>query len=135
MSNTDAATSSQGGDQAIELLYQLEDRPPFFESLFAALQHLLAIFVAIVTPPTIICGVLGLPIEITSYIISMALVVSGASTFIQAKRFGPIGSGLLSIQGTSFTFLGAIIATGSRSEEHTSELQSLRRISYAVFCL
>ena len=24
---------------------------------------------------------------------------------------------------------------GDRSEEHTSELQSLRRISYAVFCL
>src|SRR3546814_13407987 len=29
--------------------------------------------------------------------------------------------------------LGA--GTGSRSEEHTSELQSLMRISYAVFCL
>src|SRR3546814_20607992 len=27
------------------------------------------------------------------------------------------------------------IATSSRSEEHTSELQSLMRISYAVFCL
>src|SRR3546814_3212772 len=26
-------------------------------------------------------------------------------------------------------------ATGSRSEEHTSELQSLMRIQYAVFCL
>src|SRR3546814_2046903 len=26
-------------------------------------------------------------------------------------------------------------STGSRSEEHTSELQSLMRISYAVFCL
>src|SRR3546814_8901104 len=26
-------------------------------------------------------------------------------------------------------------AEGSRSEEHTSELQSLMRISYAVFCL
>src|SRR3546814_4329325 len=26
-------------------------------------------------------------------------------------------------------------AHGSRSEEHTSELQSLMRISYAVFCL
>src|SRR3546814_8361504 len=26
-------------------------------------------------------------------------------------------------------------ASGSRSEEHTSELQSLMRISYAVFCL
>src|SRR3546814_7285070 len=26
-------------------------------------------------------------------------------------------------------------ASGARSEEHTSELQSLMRISYAVFCL
>src|SRR3546814_3461052 len=29
----------------------------------------------------------------------------------------------------------AAIGVGSRSEEHTSELQSLMRISYAVFCL
>src|SRR3546814_4267543 len=29
----------------------------------------------------------------------------------------------------------AAIAYGARSEEHTSELQSLMRISYAVFCL
>src|SRR3546814_5457141 len=27
------------------------------------------------------------------------------------------------------------LVTGQRSEEHTSELQSLMRISYAVFCL
>src|SRR3546814_4880350 len=30
---------------------------------------------------------------------------------------------------------GQIAAFGRRSEEHTSELQSLMRISYAVFCL
>src|SRR3546814_9236204 len=30
---------------------------------------------------------------------------------------------------------GASDSTRSRSEEHTSELQSLMRISYAVFCL
>src|SRR3546814_4527624 len=29
----------------------------------------------------------------------------------------------------------AIVGDGERSEEHTSELQSLMRISYAVFCL
>src|SRR3546814_10108116 len=29
----------------------------------------------------------------------------------------------------------AIFASNGRSEEHTSELQSLMRISYAVFCL
>src|SRR3546814_3490755 len=35
-------------------------------------------------------------------------------------------------------FLPALLrlrTSGSRSEEHTSELQSLMRISYAVFCL
>src|SRR3546814_5736988 len=30
---------------------------------------------------------------------------------------------------------GAAVADADRSEEHTSELQSLMRISYAVFCL
>src|SRR3546814_2004192 len=30
---------------------------------------------------------------------------------------------------------GDEMAAGERSEEHTSELQSLMRISYAVFCL
>src|SRR3546814_2927784 len=33
------------------------------------------------------------------------------------------------------TALGAKRACDDRSEEHTSELQSLMRISYAVFCL
>src|SRR3546814_4355776 len=31
--------------------------------------------------------------------------------------------------------LGALLPIAGRSEEHTSELQSLMRISYAVFCL
>src|SRR3546814_9061325 len=31
--------------------------------------------------------------------------------------------------------IGFALALGGRSEEHTSELQSLMRISYAVFCL
>src|SRR3546814_2688145 len=29
---------------------------------------------------------------------------------------------------------GCLLGNGERSEEHTSELQSLMRISYAVFC-
>src|SRR3546814_3619390 len=35
-----------------------------------------------------------------------------------------VGMNVIAVNGTSF-----------RSEEHTSELQSLMRISYAVFCL
>src|SRR3546814_1310519 len=34
----------------------------------------------------------------------------------------------------SIAWAGALVLTG-KSEEHTSELQSLMRISYAVFCL
>lgn len=43
-----------------DLIYGVEERPPFKEALFAALQHLLAIFVAIITPPLIIASALNL---------------------------------------------------------------------------
>ena len=33
-----------------ELIYGLEDRPPFREAVFAAIQHVLACFVGIITP-------------------------------------------------------------------------------------
>lgn len=95
-----------------ELIYGLNDRPPLRETLFAALQHLLAIFVAIITPPLIIAGALKLDIETTSFLVSMALFASGMSTFIQCKRIGGIGTGLLCIQGTSFSFIGPIISAG-----------------------
>src|SRR3546814_9795095 len=36
---------------------------------------------------------------------------------------------------TAFSEVVQVIAQRNRSEEHTSELQSLMRISYAVFCL
>lgn len=95
------------------LIYGLNDRPPFREAVFAALQHLLAIFVAIITPPLIISGALGLDAETTAYLVSMSLIASGIATFIQCRRFGCLGTGLLCIQGTSFSFIGPIIAAGT----------------------
>lgn len=96
-----------------ELIYGLYDRPPIVESIFVAIQHVLAAFVGIVTPPLIICTSLGLDPANTSFIISMSLFASGVCTFVQCKTFGPVGSGLLSLQGTSFAFLGAILGVGS----------------------
>jgi xanthine permease XanP len=95
-----------------DLIYGLEARPPFVEAVFVALQHVFACFVGIITPGLIICGALEVSPADTTFILSMSLVVSGIATFIQAKRFGPVGSGLLSVQGTSFAFLGPIIAAG-----------------------
>ncbi|MEZ8128459.1 uracil-xanthine permease family protein [Enterovibrio norvegicus] len=95
-----------------ELVYRLDDKPPLPQTLFAAVQHLLAMFVAVVTPSLIICQALGLPASDTNTIVSMSLFASGLASFIQIRTIGPLGSGLLSIQGTSFNFLGPIIGTG-----------------------
>lgn len=72
----------------------------------------MAVFVAIITPPLIIAGALNLDLETTGYLVSMALFVSGIATFIQCRKFGPVGCGLLCVQGTSFSFIGPIISAG-----------------------
>ena len=94
-----------------DLVYELDEKPPFLESLLAALQHLLASFVAIVSPTLVIGGILGLGKEIP-YLISMALIASGLGTFIQAYRPFGIGAGMICVQGTSFTFLAVILSAG-----------------------
>lgn len=97
--------------QKTDLIYRIEDRPPFKEAVFVAFQHLLAIFVAIITPPLIISRSLVLDKETTAFLVSMALLASGISTFVQCRRIGPVGSGLLCVQGTSFSFIGALTAS------------------------
>ena len=99
-------------EESKELIYGLNNRPPLRETLFAAMQHLLAIFVAIITPPLIICSALKFDLGTTAFMVSMALFASGVATFIQCRRFGPIGTGLLCIQGTSFSFISPIIGAG-----------------------
>ncbi|WP_226662579.1 uracil-xanthine permease family protein [Microbulbifer aggregans] len=86
------------------------DRPPLPMSLLIALQHLLAVFGAVVAPPLILAHGMQLSEVDTAYLVSASLFISGIATFIQIHRFGPLGSGLLSIQGTSFTFIGPLLA-------------------------
>lgn len=94
-----------------ELIHGLEDRPRFLPATLAAVQHVLASFVGVITPPLIIGATLGLT-EHMAYLISMALMVSGVGTFIQARRPFGIGAGMICLQGTSFTFLSAVLAAG-----------------------
>ena len=105
-------TEEQVNETPQGLIYGLEARPPLRDTLFAALQHLLAIFVAIITPPLIIAGALNLDLETTGFLVSMSLFVSGVATFIQCRKVGPVGCGLLCVQGTSFSFIGPIISAG-----------------------
>ncbi|WP_312836860.1 nucleobase:cation symporter-2 family protein [Pantoea sp.] len=93
------------------LLYGLEARIAPVPAFIAALQHVLASVVGIITPPLIIGSVLGLQAWIP-YLISMSLLVSGLGTFIQARRFAGVGAGMICLQGTSFAFLGVILSGG-----------------------
>src|SRR3546814_8616696 len=64
----------------------------------------------------------------------LARVVQGDDRGLRprrARRVQHIGPGRIAVEHRSA--LPAVL--GDRSEEHTSELQSLMRISYAVFCL
>ncbi|MBW8189769.1 purine/pyrimidine permease [Neiella marina] len=108
---------SLGGDAkhttGSRIIYGLDDNPPWSRKSLAAVQHLLAIFVSIITAPLIIANGMGLSAAETSYMISCSLVVSGLATLIQVRPIGPIGSGLLAIQGTSFSFIGPLIFASS----------------------
>jgi uracil-xanthine permease len=68
--------------------------------------------VGVVTPALILSHALGFPASDTSYLVSMALMAAGLGTFLQTSKFGIVGSGLLSVAGTSFAFLQPLIDAG-----------------------
>src|SRR3546814_9005207 len=79
--------------------------------------------------------------------LALALALGGAPAFGQdaaqsgdAEQLGaPAGADAIVVTGTritsGFTAPTPVTVQTARSEEHTSELQSLMRTSYAVFCL
>ena len=94
-----------------ELIYGLEDKPAPLPAFLTALQHVMASLVGIITPPLIVSSALGLDAYLP-WLISMSLIVSGAGTFLQARSPFGIGAGMICLQGTSFAFLGVILAAG-----------------------
>ena len=71
-----------------DLIFELEDRPPFHQTIVGAITHLLAIFVPMVTPALIVGAALQLSAETTAYLVSMAMIASGIGTWLQVNRYG-----------------------------------------------
>jgi xanthine permease XanP len=115
-----------------ELLYGPQDRPRPLPALLAAIQHLLAIIVPIVTPGLLICQALGVSPRDTNLIVSMSLVISGIATFVQCRRFGPFGAGLLIVQGTSFNFVGPLIAGGALMVKNGTPVEAVMAAIFGV---
>ncbi|HHV7521452.1 TPA: nucleobase:cation symporter-2 family protein [Burkholderia orbicola] len=130
-----APSASHGADAAEaarDLVYGPNDRPAPMVAFVAALQHLLAIIVPIVTPGLLICQALGVSSHDTTLIVSMSLVISGIATFVQCKRFGPLGAGLLIVQGTSFNFVGPLIAGGSLMVKQGTPVETVMAAIFGV---
>ncbi|KMT55786.1 uracil-xanthine permease family protein [Pseudomonas fildesensis] len=114
-----------------DLIYGLNDRPKPLPAILAALQHVLAAFVGIITPPLIIGSTLGLTAHLP-YLISMALMVSGVGTFIQARRPFGIGAGMICLQGTSFAFLGAVLSAGFLVKQRGGSPEDIMAMIFGV---
>jgi xanthine permease XanP len=119
-------------EQHSELILGLDDRPAPLLGMLAALQHLLAIIVPIVTPGLLICQALGVSSRDTNLIVSMSLVISGIATFVQCRRFGPFGAGLLIVQGTSFNFVGPLIAGGALMVKQGTPVEAVMAAIFGV---
>lgn len=119
-------------DAPHDLVYGPDDRPAPPVAFVAALQHLLAILVPIVTPGLLICQALGVSSRDTTLIVSMSLVISGIATYVQCKRFGPLGAGLLIVQGTSFNFVGPLIAGGSVMVKQGTPVEAVMAAIFGV---
>ncbi|WP_116830269.1 uracil-xanthine permease family protein [Pseudomonas syringae] len=114
-----------------DLIYGLNDRPKPWTAILAAFQHVLASFVGIITPPLVIGSTLGLT-QYMPYLISMALMVSGTGTFIQARRPFGIGAGMICLQGTSFAFLGAVLSAGFLVKQRGGSPEDIMAMIFGV---
>src|SRR3546814_2337773 len=73
---------------------------------------------------------------LTNFVLGLVPQYSGKGVTINNLLPGPFDTGRLrNSKEITKHLTGNAVAGRIRSEEHTSELQSLMRISYAVFCL
>ncbi len=99
---------------SIENIYNLDGRVPLLRAIPFGLQHVLAMFVANLTPITILAAVAELPKEQLAMLIQNAMIIAGIATLIQLYPVWRVGSRLPIVMGVSFTFvsvLSTVIAT------------------------
>lgn len=94
-------------------IYELDGWVPVAKALPFGLQHILAMFVANITPIIILSNVIGLEKELSAVLIQNCMVIAGIGTLIQLYPVWRIGSRLPIVMGISFTFLSLAIIIAS----------------------
>ena len=91
-------------------VYQLDGRVPLLQAIPFGLQHVLAMFVANITPIIILANVVGIDPTVSATLIQNCMIIAGIGTLIQLYPIWRIGSRLPIVMGISFTFLSAALA-------------------------
>lgn len=89
----------------INNIYQLDGKVPVLKAIPFGLQHILAMFVANLTPITIIAAAGGLSQAEIAILLQNAMFVAGIATLIQLYPIWKVGSKLPIVMGVSFTFV------------------------------
>lgn len=86
-------------------VYELDGRVAISKAIPFGLQHVLAMFVANITPIIIVAGAAGLSSEQSAALIQSAMMIAGIGTIIQLYPVWRIGSKMPIVMGISFTFV------------------------------
>ena len=90
-------------------IYELDGRVPVLKAIPFGLQHVLAMFVANITPIIILANVVGIGTETSSALIQNCMIIAGIGTLVQLYPIWRVGSRLPIVMGISFTFLSLAI--------------------------
>lgn len=90
---------------SVNNIYNLDGRVPVSKAIPFGLQHILAMFVANLTPITIVATAGGLSQSEIAILLQNAMFVAGIATLIQLYPVWKIGSRLPIVMGVSFTFV------------------------------
>lgn len=104
---------SNKSNSSISNIYQLEGRVPVSRAIPFGLQHILAMFVANISPIIIVAGASGVSGKQLAMLIQSAMLIAGIGTLIQLFPLWRIGSGLPIVMGISFTFVSIMCYIGS----------------------
>lgn len=94
-----------GKSSSVKNIYQLDGRVPVLKAIPFGIQHILAMFVANLTPITLIAAAGGLSQSETAVLLQNAMFIAGIATLIQLYPVWKVGSRLPIVMGVSFTFV------------------------------
>ena len=95
---------------SVKNIYNLDGRVPVLKAIPFGLQHILAMFVANLTPITIIAAAGGLSQAEIAILLQNAMFIAGIATLIQLFPLWKVGSKLPIVMGVSFTFVTVLSA-------------------------